>query len=79
MNDELITVKDTTKFTGNHLDGWETTGGRQGGSIEATESKVEIYGTTFDIVGPFNTGGAIKFEDCGTETEKVKVINSSLI
>ncbi len=77
INDETTTVKDTTKFTGNHLDGWETTGGRQGGSIEATESKVEIYGTTFDIVGPFNTGGAIKFEDCGTETEKVKVINSS--
>lgn len=77
INDETTTVKDTTKFTGNHLDGWETTGGRQGGSIEATESKVEIYGTTFDIVGPFNTGGAIKFEDCGTETDKVKVINSS--
>ena len=77
INDATTTVKDTTKFIGNHLDGWETTGGRQGGSIEATESKVEIYGTTFDIVGPFNTGGAIKFEDCGTETEKVKVINSS--
>lgn len=77
INDATTTVKDTTKFIGNHLDGWETTGGRQGGSIEATESKVEIYGTTFDIVGPFNTGGAIKFEDCGTETEKAKVINSS--
>ena len=77
INDDTATAKDTTKFIGNHLDDWQTTGGRQGGSIEATESKVEIYGTTFDIVGPFNTGGAIKFEDCGTETDKVKVINSS--
>ena len=77
INDETTTVKDTTKFTGNHLDDWQTAGGRQGGAIEATESKVEIYGTTFNIPGPFNTGGAIKFEDCGTETEKVKVINSS--
>lgn len=77
INDSTATDKATTKFTGNRLDDWQTAGGRQGGSIEATESKVEIYGTTFDIVGPFNTGGAIKFEDCGTETDKVKVINSS--
>lgn len=77
INDAKTTTKDTTKFIGNHLDGWETTGGRQGGSIEATDSKVEIYGTTFTIPGPFNTGGAIKFENCGTENEKAKVINSS--
>ena len=77
INDDQTTDKKTTIFSGNHLDGWQTTGGRQGGSIEATRSKVEIYGATFDVPGPFNTGGAIKFEDCGSEKEQAKVINSS--
>ena len=77
INDDQTTDKKTTIFSGNHLDGWQTTGGRQGGSIEATNSKVEIYGATFDVPGPFNTGGAIKFEDCGSEKEQAKVINSS--
>lgn len=77
INDDQTTDKKTTIFSGNHLDGWQTTGGRQGGSIEATNSKVEIYGATFDVPGPFNTGGAIKFEDCGSKDKQAKVINSS--
>lgn len=70
INDSSTTKKDTTVFDGNHLDSIETKGGRQGGAIEATESKVHIYGTTFKIPGPFNTGGAIKFE--GSEEAVVK-------
>lgn len=70
INDAQTTAKDTTKFIGNHLDDWQTAGGRQGGAIEATDSKVEIYGTTFNIPGPFNTGGAIKFESCNSALVK---------
>ena len=77
INSADTTEKATTIFKGNHLEHWKTGGGRQGGSIEATRSKVEIYGATFDVPGPFNTGGAIKFEDCGSEKEQAKVINSS--
>ncbi|MDY6038022.1 MAG: SHIRT domain-containing protein [Eubacterium sp.] len=62
INDPSVTNKATTVFDGNHLDGSENMGGRQGGAIEATQSNVYIYGTSFKIVGPFNTGGAIKFE-----------------
>lgn len=62
INDENTSEKDATIFDGNRLDSWKDEGGRQGGSIEATLSKVYIYGTTFKIPGPFNTGGAIKFE-----------------
>ena len=62
INDESTTDKGTTKFTGNHLASSYILGGMQGGAIEATNSKVNIYGTSFEIVGPFNTGGAIKFE-----------------
>ncbi|WP_054252861.1 S-layer homology domain-containing protein [Neofamilia massiliensis] len=58
-------IIDGTTFKDNHLDGKETRGGRQGGSIEATNTKATINNATFNIVGPFNTGGAIKFEDCG--------------
>lgn len=64
INSPEVTKKDTTIFEGNHLDGIEDKGGRQGGAIEATESKIHIYGATFKITGPFNTGGAIKFERC---------------
>lgn len=64
INDENVTDKAETKFTGNHLFDWESKGGLQGGSIEATDSKVYIYGAAFQIPGPFNTGGAIKFENC---------------
>lgn len=64
INDENVEDKATTKFSGNHLDGSGDAGGRQGGAIEATQSTVSIYGTTFEIKGPFNTGGAIKFENC---------------
>ena len=64
INDENATDKAKTKFTGNHLFDWESKGGLQGGSIEATDSKVYIYGAAFQIPGPFNTGGAIKFENC---------------
>lgn len=64
INDENVTDKAKTKFTGNHLHNWESKGGLQGGSIEATDSKVYIYGAAFQIQGPFNTGGAIKFENC---------------
>lgn len=77
INNADTTDKATTTFEGNHLDHWQTGGGRQGGSIEATRSQVEIYGATFDVPGPFNTGGAIKFENCGSGTEQAKVINSS--
>lgn len=70
INDSSITKKDTTVFDGNHLDSTSGNGGRQGGAIEATQSKVYIYGTTFKIPGPFNTGGAIKFE--GSEEAVVK-------
>ena len=64
INDEHVTDKAKTKFTGNYLFDWESKGGLQGGSIEATDSKVYIYGAAFQIQGPFNTGGAIKFENC---------------
>lgn len=64
INEESVTEKKTTKFTGNHLDSSGDAGGRQGGAIEATESTVSIYGATFEVKGPFNTGGAIKFENC---------------
>ena len=64
INNPSVTKKDTTVFDGNHLDSKEDKGGRQGGAIEATESKIHIYGATFKITGPFNTGGAIKFERC---------------
>ena len=77
INSADTTEKATTIFKGNHLEHWKTGGGRQGGSIEATKSKVEIYGATFDVPGPFNTGGAIEFENCGSEKEQAKVINSS--
>ena len=63
---ELI-VNGTT-FTGNHLDSSADEGGRQGGAIEATHTTATINNATFDIVGPFNTGGAIKFEDCPQAT-----------
>ena len=69
INNPDITKKDTTVFSGNHLDSSLNEGGRQGGSIEATESKAYIYGTTFQICGPFNTGGAIKFERCNDEAD----------
>lgn len=62
INDETTTNIATTTFEGNHVDNWASDGGRQGGSIEATESKVKIYGATFKISGPFDTGGAIKLE-----------------
>lgn len=77
INNADTTDKAKTTFKGNHLEHWKTGGGRQGGSIEATRSKVEIYGATFDVPGPFNTGGAIKFENCGNKDEQAKVINSS--
>lgn len=64
INDENVTDKAKTKFSGNYLFDWESKGGLQGGSIEATDSKVYIYGAAFQIQGPFNTGGAIKFENC---------------
>ena len=64
INDPNTTKKDTTVFDGNHLDSLDDKGGRQGGSIEATQSKIYVYGSTFNIIGPFNTGGAIKFEGC---------------
>lgn len=69
INNPDTTKKDTTVFSGNHLDSSLNEGGRQGGSIEATESKAYIYGTTFQICGPFNTGGAIKFERCNDEAD----------
>ncbi|MDU5807233.1 MAG: Cna B-type domain-containing protein, partial [Peptoniphilus harei] len=62
-----LTVNGTT-FTGNHLDSSADEGGRQGGAIEATNTTATINNATFDIVGPFNTGGAIKFEDCPQAT-----------
>ena len=53
-----------TEFTGNHLDSSKSEGGRQGGAIEATNTTVNIEKATFNIPGPFDTGGAIKFEGC---------------
>ncbi|MBS4770802.1 Cna B-type domain-containing protein, partial [Carnobacteriaceae bacterium zg-ZUI240] len=61
--DAASTDKATTVFEENSNDDWQTKGGYQGGSIEATDSEVVIYGTTFKVAGPFNTGGAIKFEN----------------
>ncbi|MBS4761216.1 Cna B-type domain-containing protein [Carnobacteriaceae bacterium zg-ZUI252] len=61
--DAASTDKTTTVFEENSNDDWQTKGGYQGGSIEATDSEVVIYGTTFKVAGPFNTGGAIKFEN----------------
>lgn len=63
----------TTKFIGNGLGAVASKNGRgglQGGAIEATKTTVKIYGTSFRIPGPFNTGGAIKFEDCSSATLK---------
>ncbi|MDD6919677.1 MAG: Cna B-type domain-containing protein [Eubacteriales bacterium] len=62
INDESVIDKNTTLFDGNYLGHWSDNGGLQGGSIEATESVANIYGTSFVITGPFNTGGAIKYE-----------------
>ncbi|WP_163545698.1 Cna B-type domain-containing protein, partial [Granulicatella sp. zg-ZJ] len=61
--DAASTDKTTTVFEENSNDDWQTKGGYQGGAIEATDSEVVIYGTTFKVAGPFNTGGAIKFEN----------------
>lgn len=63
IDSSVITITGT-KFEGNHLDDWNTEGGRQGGAIEATNTKAVINNATFNIPGPFNTGGAIKFENC---------------
>lgn len=62
INDENTSDRITTLFEGNHCDNWVSHGGRQGGAIEATNSEVHIYAATFKISGPFDTGGAIKFE-----------------
>ncbi|MBS4750440.1 Cna B-type domain-containing protein [Carnobacteriaceae bacterium zg-ZUI78] len=61
--DAASTDKTTTVFEENSNDDWQDKGGYQGGAIEATESEVVIYGTTFKVAGPFNTGGAIKFQN----------------
>lgn len=53
-----------TTFKGNHLDSLQSEGGRQGGAIEATNTTVVIKDANFTIPGPFDTGGAIKFENC---------------
>lgn len=58
-----LAIKET-EFTGNHLDSAKSEGGRQGGAIEATKTTVTIENATFNIPGPFDTGGAIKFEGC---------------
>ena len=63
IEDSTLTI-DGTYFTDNHLDGSATEGGRQGGAIEATRTKAKIDNARFTILGPFNTGGGIKFEDC---------------
>lgn len=57
---------DGTSFTGNHLDSSKDEGGRQGGAIEATNTVAVINRAKFNIPGPFNTGGAIKFENCSS-------------
>ncbi|MDD7513522.1 MAG: SHIRT domain-containing protein [Clostridiales bacterium] len=64
INSPDVEKKDATIFDGNHLYSTEGNGGSQGGAIEATQSKIYVYGSTFKIAGPFNTGGAIKFEGC---------------
>ena len=80
INDANVTKKDTTVFEGNHLDASGDDGGRQGGAIEATQSTAYIYGTTFQIKGPFNTGGAIKFENCqGSHKAIVKNCNFAIL
>ena len=63
IEDSTLTI-DGTFFTDNHLDSSATEGGRQGGAIEATQTNVEIANANFFILGPFNTGGGIKFENC---------------
>lgn len=77
INDENTTDDSTTIFDSNHLDGIAAEGGRQGGAIEASQSKVYIYGTTFKITGPFNTGGAIKFE--GSDDAIIKNSNFVIV
>lgn len=63
IEDSTLTI-DGTSFIDNHLDSSATEDGRQGGAIEATRTNVEIDNARFTILGPFNTGGGIKFEDC---------------
>ncbi len=69
IEDSTLTI-DGTYFTDNHLDGSATEGGRQGGAIEATRTKAKIDNARFTILGPFNTGGGIKFEDCSDASVK---------
>ena len=67
-----------TLFEGNHVyhtDG--NKGGFQGGSIEATNSIVNINKTDFIVKGGFDTGGAIKFEQSGTKAKHNKITNST--
>ena len=52
-------------------------GGFQGGSIEATNSIVNINKTDFIVKGGFDTGGAIKFEQSGTNAKHNKITNST--
>lgn len=63
IDSSTLTI-DGTSFIGNHLDNAKDKGGRQGGAIEATKTTVVIKNATFAIPGPFDTGGAIKFENC---------------
>lgn len=72
IEDSTLTI-DGTSFIDNHLDSSATEGGRQGGAIEATRTNVEIDNARFTILGPFNTGGDIKFENCS----EASVNNSS--
>lgn len=69
IEDSTLTI-DGTSFIDNHLDSSVTEGGRQGGAIEATRTNVEIANARFTILGPFNTGGGIKFEDCSDASVK---------
>ena len=62
INTPETTNKLTTLFEGNSNDSLVSNGGRQGGSIEVTDATANIFGATFKISGPFDTGGAIKFE-----------------
>lgn len=78
VNTPDTTDKTTTVFEGNHNSGWNG-GGNQGGAIEATDSTINIYGTTFKIVGPFDTGGAFKLEhSTGTIKNSDFVIQDNL-
>ncbi|MGF0040329.1 Cna B-type domain-containing protein [Peptoniphilaceae bacterium SGI.131] len=69
-----------TYFFGNH--NYKTVsavGGSQGGAIEATNSVVNINGAEFTVRGGFDTGGAIKLEGAGSETDYNTIKNSKFV